>query len=81
MLYDNGQLIGLYSEAYAAFKDDLYREIVFQTAAFVRREMTSPEGGFTRLWMLTVKEQKAGFTSGRTRSGGRQPPAFRYRKT
>ncbi len=46
MLYDNGQLVGLYSEAYAAFKDDLYREIVFQTAAFVRREMTSPEGGF-----------------------------------
>ncbi|MBD0256136.1 MAG: thioredoxin domain-containing protein [Cytophagales bacterium] len=46
MLYDNGQLISLYSEAFAALKDDLYREIAFQSVEFVRREMTSPEGGF-----------------------------------
>jgi len=46
MLYDNGQLISLYSEAFTALKDDLYREIVFQTVEFVRREMTSPEGAF-----------------------------------
>ena len=46
MLYDNGQLVSLYSEAFAATKDVLYRDIVYQTIGFVERELTSPEGGF-----------------------------------
>jgi uncharacterized protein YyaL (SSP411 family) len=46
MLYDNGQLISLYAEAYNATRDSLYKEVVYQTIHFVRRELTSPEGGF-----------------------------------
>ncbi|RZK16310.1 MAG: thioredoxin domain-containing protein, partial [Hymenobacter sp.] len=46
MLYDNGQLLSLYSEAYQVTGDPLYREVVFQTVAWVRRELTNPEGGF-----------------------------------
>lgn len=46
MLYDNGQLVSLYSEAYSLTKSDLYWKTVFQTIAFLERELTSPEGGF-----------------------------------
>jgi uncharacterized protein YyaL (SSP411 family) len=46
MLYDNGQLLSLYAEAYQLQPDELLREVVYDTVAFVRRELTSPEGGF-----------------------------------
>lgn len=46
MLYDNGQLISLYSEAYQVTQQELFREVVYDTIAFVQRELTSPEGGF-----------------------------------
>ena len=46
MLYDNGQLLSLYSEAYQVTREPLYREVVYQTVAWVRRELTNPKGGF-----------------------------------
>ncbi|HTA61976.1 MAG TPA: thioredoxin domain-containing protein [Bacteroidia bacterium] len=46
MLYDNAQLISLYSEAYRQNKNPLYKQVVYQTIAFVERELTSPEFGF-----------------------------------
>lgn len=46
MLYDNAQLIALYSQAYQAFKDEAYRDVVERTIAFVQRELMSPEGAF-----------------------------------
>ncbi len=46
MLYDNGQLISLYSKAYAASGDELYRETVEKSIAFVKEELLSPEKGF-----------------------------------
>ncbi|MBI1289163.1 MAG: DUF255 domain-containing protein [Flavobacteriales bacterium] len=46
MLYDNAQLVSLYSEAYQATKNPLYREIVEETLEFIKREMTSKEGAF-----------------------------------
>ncbi len=46
MLYDNGQLTSLYSEAYALTKDKFYKEKVTETIEWLEREMTSPEGGF-----------------------------------
>jgi uncharacterized protein YyaL (SSP411 family) len=46
MLYDNGQLLSLYSEAYQVTREPLYREVVYQTIAWVQRELTNPEGGF-----------------------------------
>ena len=46
MLYDNGQLIGLYSMAYRLTKKELYKNVVHQSLEFIQREMTSEEGGF-----------------------------------
>lgn len=46
MLYDNGQLLSLYSEAYKKYKDPLYKEIVEQTTRFLERELMHPKGYF-----------------------------------
>jgi hypothetical protein len=46
MLYDNGQLVSLYAHAYQQNKNELYRKVVFETAEFIHREMTSPQGAF-----------------------------------
>ncbi|HTF20186.1 MAG TPA: thioredoxin domain-containing protein [Chryseolinea sp.] len=46
MLYDNGQLMSLYSEAFAVTGQMRYREVVFETLAWLQREMTHPDGGF-----------------------------------
>ena len=46
MLYDNSQLVTLYSEAYQKTKNLLYKQIVYETLWFVERELTSPKGGF-----------------------------------
>jgi uncharacterized protein YyaL (SSP411 family) len=46
MLYDNAQLVEVYSKAFAATKNPLYRNVVDETLAYVKREMLSPEGAF-----------------------------------
>lgn len=46
MLYDNGQLLSLYAEAYQLTKDSKYRAIITETADWLAREMSSPEGLF-----------------------------------
>jgi hypothetical protein len=46
MLYDNGQLLSLYSEAYTLTKNELYKEVVYDTIGWLKREMTSSEGAF-----------------------------------
>jgi len=46
MLYDNGQLISLYAHAYQVTQEPAYREVILKTLDFVKREMTSPDGGF-----------------------------------
>jgi uncharacterized protein YyaL (SSP411 family) len=46
MLYDNAQMVSLYSQAYQVYKDDLYREIVYNTISFVENELMSSEGAF-----------------------------------
>lgn len=46
MLYDNGQLLSLYAEAYQVTHDTLYKDIASSIAQFLKREMQSPEGGF-----------------------------------
>ena len=46
MLYDNGQLISLYSDAYKLTKNPLYKEVIQKTLSFVERELMNSEGGF-----------------------------------
>ncbi|MFD2742744.1 MULTISPECIES: thioredoxin domain-containing protein [Sphingobacterium] len=46
MLYDNAQLISLYSEAYQHRPTLLYKRTVEETIAWLVREMKAPNGGF-----------------------------------
>ena len=46
MLYDNAQLVELYSEAYRTDPNPLYQRVVAESLGYIQREMTSPEGGF-----------------------------------
>jgi len=42
MLYDNGQLVSLYSYAYQLTQNPLYKTVVYETLEFVERELTFP---------------------------------------
>ena len=46
MLYDNAQLLSLYSEAYQHQQKQSYRLVVEETIAWAEREMLSENGGF-----------------------------------
>ncbi|WP_313791499.1 thioredoxin domain-containing protein [Lacinutrix neustonica] len=46
MLYDNGQLVSLYSDAYALTNNDLYKQVVVETLEFIALELTDHSGGF-----------------------------------
>ena len=46
MLYDNAQLISLYSEAFRWSKNPLYSQIVKESIAFVERELKDESGAF-----------------------------------
>lgn len=46
MLYDNGQLVSLYAKAYAVTQNELYKQVVEETIAFVQEELLDKSGGF-----------------------------------
>jgi uncharacterized protein YyaL (SSP411 family) len=46
MLYDNGQLVSLYSDAYLAKPNELYKQTVYETLTFVARELMDKTGAF-----------------------------------
>jgi hypothetical protein len=46
MLYDNAQLVSLYSHSFQLTKNNFYQKVVYETLEFVTRELTSLEGGF-----------------------------------
>ena len=46
MLYDNGPLLFLLADAHAATGKALYARVAAETAAWVMREMQSPQGGY-----------------------------------
>ena len=46
MLYDNAQLLSLYSEVYTITKEESFKNIVYETTEWLQREMMHPEGGF-----------------------------------
>jgi len=46
MLYDNGQLVSLYADAYKLTKNKLYKEVIEKTLAFVEKEWLTSEGSF-----------------------------------
>lgn len=46
MLYDNGQLVKLYADAYRLTGKEAWRRVVEETIGYVLRDMTHPGGGF-----------------------------------
>ncbi len=46
MLYDNGQLLSVYSEAYRLTQREDFRRVVDETVAWLMREMRDPGGAF-----------------------------------
>jgi uncharacterized protein YyaL (SSP411 family) len=46
MLYDNGQLLGVYAQAAVATGEPLFRRATAETADWVLRDLQSPQGGF-----------------------------------
>ena len=46
MLYDNGQLVSLYCDAYRATQNARYKETVYETLEFIEREMSDASDGF-----------------------------------
>ncbi len=46
MLYDNAQLVSLYSRAYQLTGNPLFKKVVMETTEYIEREMTSEKGGF-----------------------------------
>jgi uncharacterized protein YyaL (SSP411 family) len=46
MLYDNAQLLDLYTELWTITKDDLYRDVASGIVAWLSREMQTEGGGF-----------------------------------
>ncbi len=46
MLYDNSQLVSLYSKAHKLTKKEAYADVVSETLEFIERELTTPEGAF-----------------------------------
>ncbi len=46
MLYDNGQLVSLYAQAYQATQNPMYKKTVEETLDFIQRELSDPSGGF-----------------------------------
>jgi len=46
MLYDNAQLLRIYSQAYVITRDPAYKTVVEESARYLLREMHDPEGGF-----------------------------------
>ena len=46
MLYDNAQLVSLYSDAYLITKNELYKDVVTETLDYIKTEMTTNNGAF-----------------------------------
>ncbi len=46
MLYNNAQLLKLYAEAWRITRRPLYRQVATDTARYLERRMSAPDGGF-----------------------------------
>ncbi|MDY7396241.1 thioredoxin domain-containing protein [Aureibaculum sp. 2210JD6-5] len=64
MLYDNGQLVSLYANAYLVTKNPLYKQIVYETTAFVERELMDKTGAFYSSLDADSKDEKGELEEG-----------------
>lgn len=64
MLYDNGQMVSLYANAYLVTKNPLYKDIVYRTTAFVERELMNDNGAFYSSLDADSKNEKGELEEG-----------------
>ena len=64
MLYDNAQLVTLYSNAFSVTQNPLYKDVVEETLNFIEREMTNSEGGFYSSLDADSKNEKEALEEG-----------------
>lgn len=64
MLYDNAQLVTLYSNAFSVTQNLLYKDVVEETLNFIEREMTNSEGGFYSSLDADSKNEKGALEEG-----------------
>lgn len=50
MLYDNAQLVSLYSKAYSLTQNSWFQEVVQESLEFIQREFTNEDGAFYSAW-------------------------------
>lgn len=59
MLYDNGQLLSLYADAYKRTQNPLYKEVIDKTISFLQNHLSNSQGGFyAALDADSLNEQK-----------------------
>ncbi len=46
MLYDNGQLLSIYSKGFQLFKKEEFKDVVYETVSFLERELMDESGAF-----------------------------------
>ena len=46
MLYDNGQLLSIYSKGFQFFKNEEFKSVVYETTTFLERELMDESGAF-----------------------------------
>ena len=46
MLYDNGQLLSIYSKGFQQFKNEEFKRVAYETADFIERELMDKSGAF-----------------------------------
>lgn len=66
MLYDNGQLLSVYAHAYQLTGNVFFKNIVEETAAFIERELRSPDGGFYSSLNADTKEGEGSYYTWKT---------------
>ncbi|MFZ0490853.1 MAG: thioredoxin domain-containing protein [Salegentibacter sp.] len=58
MLYDNAQLVSLYSKAYSHSRNSWFKEVVQESLNFIEQEFTDESGAFYSAWDADSKNEQ-----------------------